>query len=141
MSSKQFLSDITSRMPVRKLSLPVYGFEDRTFHVVVTLPSATYIWKRISKINISTFLFNMAMGNILSWGVMLRMGQIIFGLNFYGLQQMRYQGLTEYVDNRLASTTSALKYILNPNEYVMWNMPVHSMTDGVVVAINNNKKP
>ena len=67
----------------------------------------------------------------------LRIAEFIFGMTFYGIQQMRYQGFTEYKDQRINSYSTSLKYILNPDEYVLWDLPVHTMTDGEVVSIYN----
>jgi hypothetical protein len=133
------ITAVAEHMPGKKLSLPLYGFLDQpTYHILLCNPTAKDIWKRMSKTNIISLFRNIYLFNIFIGQYISRFSTIMFSMEFHGIQQMRFKGFTEYTDQRIDSYTTSLKYVLNPDEYVLWNTPVHSMTDGEVVEINNS---
>ena len=132
---------ILDLFPTRKLRLPLLGNrQDWPYHITMCNPGFREVWERLSYYNMVSSLVMIYKTNALipTYGLIDKTLRTLFSLNFFGLNTMRYQGFTEYKDNRLSSYTDQLKHVLNPNEYVLWDEPVYSMTDGTVVKIYND---
>ena len=131
---------ILDLFPTRKLRLPLSGYrQEWPYHITMCNPGFREVWERLSYYNMVSSLVMIYKTNTImpSYGVIDKTLRTLFSLNFFGLNTMRYQGFTEYKDNRLSSYTDQLKYVLNPNEYVLWDEPVYAMTDGTVVRTYN----
>ena len=136
----ELVKSIIEKFPTRKLYLPLKGQRsDWNYHIMVTNPSFTDIWNRMTYWNMMGALSYICKFNLPLRTVGLQtMITELFTLNFFGLNTMRYQGFTEYKDNLLSSYSNQLKYTLNPDEFVLWNEPVINMADGKVVKIYND---
>lgn len=131
-----YLDELIEALPIKKHRLPLYGFPyDSGMHVMVQILNFKEIWERMTKVSRIFILHDLWERDWFDLIFMKNIQHIIFGINFVGLQQMNYQGFTMYKDKRFSSYTSQLKYILNPNEFVIFGQPVHSMTDGKIVKI------
>ena len=131
---------ILDLFPTRKLHLPLAGYrQEWPYHITMCNPGFREVWERLSYYNMVSSLVMIYRTNMLipSYGVIDKALRTLFSLNFFGLNTMRYQGFTEYKDNRLSSYTDQLKYVLNPDEYVLWDEPVYAMADGVVTKTYN----
>lgn len=132
------LEEMVKRLPIRKLELPVKGFSPETKqHVFMTNPSFKEVWERMSLFNTFELMYNIYNVSLATFLFLTRFPEMLFTMNFFGVQEMNYQGFTEYKDKRLSSFSSQLKYVLNPNEYVFFGTPVYSMTEGVVKHVSN----
>ena len=131
---------ILDMFPTRKLHLPLLGYrQEWPYHITMCNPGFREVWERLSYYNMVSSLVMIYRTNMLmpSYGVIDKALRTLFSLNFFGLNTMRYQGFTEYKDNKLSSYTDQLKYVLNPDEYVLWDEPVYAMADGVVTRTYN----
>jgi hypothetical protein len=96
-------------------------------------PTAQEVWNRLSTIDLVSAFTNICNINKFTMLSIMNIANIAFAINFFGLNTMRYQGFTEYKNNLLSSYANSLRYCLNPDEYVLWDQEVFSMTDGEVV--------
>lgn len=131
---------ILDKFPTRNLHLPLQGYRsDWPYHVTMCNTTLKDVWNRLTYYNMISAFSVMYKVNAMAAVVPLLGSSVkeLFSLNFFGLNTMRYQGFTEYKDNRLSSYTDQLKYVLNPSEFVLWDEPVLSMTDGTVVELYN----
>ena len=131
---------LTDLLPDKKLSLPLKGYANGdTRHVLMMNIGLKEVWKRMSKFNIFSIMASVYTRSYLSYlslaSTVSRIPQFLFGMNFVGVQQMRYKGFTTYLDRNLSSFSSRLHYALNPSEFVLYGEPVYSMTDGEVVEV------
>ena len=135
------VKSLLSLFPDRKLLLPLQGNRsDWPYHIAMCNPQFKDIWNRLTYSNMYSALSMIYNMNV-SWWNEPAITKVLFGLfsiNFFGLNTMRYQGFTEFKDNRLSSFSDSLKHVLNPNEYVLWDEPVINMADGVVVNTYND---
>ena len=124
-------------LPTKPLVHPIKWNGDPNFHLFVCNPGVKGVWERLSFYNLFTTVRDFWIINSFVGSWMLLAAEVLFGINIYGIYSMPYQGFTEYKDRRLCSFTSELKYVLNPNEFVMFDQDVYSMTDGVVKEVYN----
>ncbi len=133
-----YLKDWIDLLPIKKHRLPLYGFPQGSgYHIFSQILNFKDLWDRMSKSSVLFILSDLWRQDFINFWFLKNIQHSIFGINFVGLQEMNYQGFTMYKDKRFSSYSSQLKYILNPNEYVLYDEPVHSMTDGKVIAIVN----
>lgn len=129
-------------LPSKKMALPLYGQRsDWNYHVLMCNPSMKDIWNRLTYSDIQSAFSTIYKMNISPMTIFrLRTAmKELFAFNFFGLNTMRYQGFTEFKDNRLSSYTDQLKYVLNPNEFVLWGEPVICMADCTITEVSNNR--
>lgn len=138
-TANEVAGKVMELLPIRKLCLPVTGFpEGEGKHVICCNLGLKDVWDRFSKFQVGMAAYTWYSGNALSSFLLLaRIARLLWGINFYGVQEMNYKGLTEFKDKRLSSYTSQLKYVLNPNEFVFFGENVYSMTEGEVVKVYN----
>ena len=56
--------------------------------------------------------------------------------HFFGVQPMRQKGFTYHVDAKINTEEgSMMRHVITPYEYIMYNAPVHSCTEGEVVEV------
>lgn len=132
----KIVQEMLDRLPPRKMRMPLAGNSATwPYHVMVCNPSIQEIWSRLSTIDLVSAFTNIYNLNKFTALSILNIADIAFSLNFFGLNTMRYQGFTEYRNNLLSSYSNSLRYTLNPDEYVLWDQPVRSMTNGEIVEI------
>ena len=134
------IKSILDKFPERKVLLPLQGNRsDWPYHVTMCNLQFKDIWNRLTWSDMASSLAIIYRMNCIptDYTTIKTYMQELFALNFFGLNPMRYQGFTEYKDNRLSSYTDQLKYVLNPSEFVLWDEPVINMMSGTVVNIYN----
>ena len=132
---------IIEKFPERKIKLPLRGqSQDWPYHVVMCNTTMKDIWNRMTYYDMYSSLSVIYRMNatIFDIGTIRSQLRELFSINFFGLNTMRYQGFTEFKDNHLSSYANQLHYVLNPNEFVLWDEPVYSMTDGTITRIYND---
>ena len=132
---------ILDLLPRKRILLPLQGYRSEwPYHVAMCNPSCRDVWERLTYSNMASALQIIYNMNVRWYHYMFisKLTAALFSLNFFGLNTMRYQGFTEYKDNRLSSYTDQLKYVLHPKEYVLWEEPVINMIDGKVTNIYND---
>ena len=145
----QLTKYIDELFPKRRLLLPLQGYrQDWPYHVMICNPTFEEVWERLSILNKASAFYTIFKTNKIKWWTIplaiapaasSLLAVRLFSLNFFGLNTMRYQGFTEYKDNRLSSYTSQLKQVLNPNEFVLWDEPVINMADGTIIESWNEE--
>ena len=131
--------------PIPPLELPLWGFGEPKKHILATNPTISDVWRNMSKMDILSL--SMTFWNTLSrWSLSslsytakylnTRIAELLFALDFFGVQEMYYEGITEYKDRNMNSFDNYLKHVMNPNEFILFGHPIHSMTDGQIIAVS-----
>lgn len=64
----------------------------------------------------------------------------LFSYHFFGVQPQPFKGFTCYINKNLDSNEdSHMHYPLSPTEFLLWGMPVQSVSDGVVTEVMTGK--
>ena len=75
------------------------------------------------------------------WSFTVPRWNFLRSYHFFGVQPMRFKGFTFHIDPKINSEEdSMMRYVINPHEYIIFNAPVHSCTDGKVVEVVMNRE-
>lgn len=125
----------------KNMRLPLNGFTNPNYHVLAWYPDAVDFFMKLSLIDkalIVRSLYTNAKYNLayVTRSLYLsKFGRHLCSLQFYGVQPLRFKGLTQYTDKNIDSFNSSLHYVLTPSEYIIWNKPVRAVADGEIINL------
>lgn len=124
-----------------KFRLPLNGFVNPDYHVLAWYPGALDLYMRLSLLDKAYIAKTLYMNartelDVIRKGLMVnKYGRHLLSLQFYGVQPMRFKGLTQYKNKNIDSYGSSLHYVLTNDEYIIWNKPVRACANGKVIKV------